>query len=275
LSAYARCSATRNQGSNTSPIPSVPSNLAELLSELQFFARANRVTSLRSTSGGDLFDADDKAILEFLDPPSGRAGATLIMPYRMYHDPHAGDFVTEIVKLLDDGKTVLLDLGNANEELMRYFSDMLTRAVLSNQVTKFTLNTLKEHYIQIYFEEAHNLFPKTDTDLTNVYSRLAKEGAKYHIGMVYSTQSPTTISKDLLKNTENFFITHLSAHEDVQALADLNIAYEPVKDEILRSRTPGYVRMLTRSHRFVVAAQARLFGTTSGNVAVPPGAKSF
>jgi len=34
--------------------------------------------------------------------------------------------------------------------------------------------------------------------------------------MVYATQSPTTISKDLLKNTENFFVTHLSAEEDVR-----------------------------------------------------------
>ena len=42
-------------------------------------------------------------------------------------------------------------------------------------------------------------------------------------------------------------------------LAKVNIAYESLKDDILRAKTVGYVRMLTRSHRFVVPVQARKF----------------
>ena len=35
------------------------------------------------------------------------------------------------------------------------------------------------NFIQFYFEEAHNLFPKKeDKDLSQIYNRLAKEGAK-------------------------------------------------------------------------------------------------
>lgn len=240
--------------------PQGPSNLDELHQEMRGMALANRATPLQSAgSGGALFDSDDVALLDFIEPKPGSAGNGLIMAYRKYHDPQAGMFVKEILALLDKGQTVLLDLGNANEAVMRYFSTMLTDEVFQYQVTKFTNDELGEHYIEVYFEEAHNLFPRTDTDLTNIYSRLAKEGAKYHIGMVYATQSPTTISKDLLKNTENWFVTHLSAREDVKALADLNVVFEPVQDEILRARTPGYVRLLTRSHRFVVSGQARQF----------------
>jgi DNA helicase HerA-like ATPase len=159
---------------------------------------------------------------------------------------------------LDNGKTVILDLGNANPQVLEYFSEELSRNVFSHQVDKFSNNTLGDHYIQLYFEEAHNLFPRND-DATTIYSRFAKEGAKYHIGMVYSTQSPTTISRDLLAQTENFFVLHLSAADDVNALARINIAYESLKGDILLAKTRGYARMLTRSHRFAVSVQAHKF----------------
>jgi len=176
----------------------------------------------------------------------------------IYHDPSAGDFVKEILELLDSGQTVILDLGNAHPTVMSYFSDVLSKRVFAHQLDKFSNDRLGDHYVQLYFEEAHNLFPSKG-DVTDIYSRFAKEGAKYHIGMVYSTQSPTTINKDLLAQTENFFIAHISSRDEVNALARMNVAYESLKDDILCAKTPGYIRMLTRSHRFAVSVQAHLF----------------
>jgi hypothetical protein len=213
---------------------------------------------LTSSSGNPVFDADDKSLLEFLEPGAGRSGVSLIQPYRMYHDPQAGDFQNEILGLLDGGQCVILDLGNANPEVMAYFSNSLSRAVFAHQVTKFTNNILGNHFIQVYFEEAHNLFPRTESEPT-IYTRFAKEGAKYHIGMVYSTQSPTTVNHDLLAQTENFFIAHLSSRDEVNALAKMNVSFDGLQEDILRCSTRGYVRMLTRSHRFVIPVQARKF----------------
>jgi DNA helicase HerA-like ATPase len=143
---------------------------------------------------------------------------------------------------------------------MQYFSRGLSEAVFRHQTTKFTNNQLGNHFVQLYFEEAHNLFKDNDnSEETRIYRRFAKEGAKYHIGMVYSTQSPTTINADLLAQTENFFIAHLASTDDVNKLAKVNVAYESLKDDILNAKTPGYIRMLTRSHRFVVSMQALKF----------------
>jgi DNA helicase HerA-like ATPase len=110
----------------------------------------------------------------------------------------------------------------------------------------------------MYFEEAHNLFPAREQK-DDIYSKIAKEGAKFHIGMVYSTQSVTTINPDLLNQTENFFITHLSSQDEVNALSKVNVSYESLKDDILRTKTTGFVRLLTRSHRFVIPVQANKF----------------
>lgn len=213
---------------------------------------------MSSGSGTALFTADDEAILNFLKPAVG-AGPAMIQRFRIYHDPTAGNFIPEIIDLLEKGQTVILDLGNADPEVMNYFSVELSSGVFYHQVNKFANNRLGNHYIQLYFEEAHNLFPTKDEESGEIYRRLAKEGAKYHVGVVYSTQSPTTINRDLLAQTENFFVAHLSSQDDVNMLARVNIAFETMKDDIMRAKTVGYVRMLTRSHRFVVPIQARKF----------------
>lgn len=190
-----------------------------------------------STKGKNLFDEDDVALFDFLKPRgTASAGPGMLQTYRKYHDEHAGNFITEILAELDKGQTMILDLGNANEEVMQYFSRELSNAVFRHQTKKFTENKLGNHFIQLYFEEAHNLFKDNDnSDETKIYRRFAKEGAKYHIGMVYSTQSPTTINADLLAQTENFFIAHLSSQDDVNKLAKLNVAYESLKNDILQA----------------------------------------
>ena len=244
------------------PTPGNPATLDALQRELEIINRYRRDhpndSNFITKSGNPLFDADNLALLEFLEPIQGRSGPSILTSYRTFHAPNAGDFVKEILAALDNGKTVILDLGNANPQILEYFSEELSRNVFSHQVDKFSNNTLGDHYIQLYFEEAHNLFPRND-EATTIYSRFAKEGAKYHIGMVYSTQSPTTISRDLLAQTENFFVLHLSAADDVNALARVNIAYESLKGDILLAKTRGYARMLTRSHRFAVSVQAHKF----------------
>jgi hypothetical protein len=245
--------------------PSSPTNLDMLVSELDVLAEFRRsdpqniVFTKTSTSGKTMFDPDDIALLEFFSPGPGRSGPSLIRPYQVFHSPRAGEFIKEILALLDQGRTIILDLGNATDEIRRYFADMLSRAVFSHQETKFVGNKLGGMFVQLYFEEAHNLFPPDSKDLTGVYARFAKEGAKFHIGMVYSTQSPSTINKELLAQTENFFVGHLSSQDEARSLSRVQVAFAGVEEDILRAKTPGYMRMLTMSHRFVVPTQAFKF----------------
>jgi hypothetical protein len=77
--------------------------------------------------------------------------------------------------------------------------------------------------------------------------------------MTYATQSPSTIYGELLTQTENFFVGHLSSSHETSTLTQLQRAFAGVEEEIMRSRTPGFMRMPTQSHRFVIPVQARLF----------------
>lgn len=251
------------------PGPANPTNLDELQAELEVIARFRREAPNDPTllsNGRPVFDAEAGAFLDFLNPATG-SGPTVIRAYRVYHAPNAGDFQNDILQLLSQGRTVILDLGNATDAVRKYFSNMLSSAVFRAQETKFVSNTLGNSFVQLYFEEAHNLFPPESKDLTGVYARFAKEGAKFHIGMVYSTQSPSTINKELLAQTENFFVGHLSSQDETKALSRVQVAFAGVEEDILRAKTPGYMRMLTMSHRFVVPTQAFRFEARANPVA--------
>jgi hypothetical protein len=160
---------------------------------------------------------------------------------------------------LAQSKTVVLNLGSANEQIIRYFSKSLCLSIFHAQERKFVNNKLDGHYVQIYFEEAHMIFPPNQGNVINVYSRFAKEGAKFNIGIVYCTQSPTTVNMDLLSQTENFFIGHLASRNETDYLSAVQVAFQGCEDQIMRSRTPGFMQMLTHSHRYVVPVQMRMY----------------
>jgi hypothetical protein len=200
---------------------------------------------------------------------TGVTGTRYLIPFAQYHDLQGRHIIAEIVADVDAAKTVIIDLANADEVVSQFYSGLISRAVFKRQTEKFTQNALGDHSVLFYFEEAHNLFNKDDKDLTSVYNRIAKEGAKNRIGMVYSTQSMTTLSPDLLKNTENFFIAHLN---DDREISELTKKYEfrDVGVDVQRCRTRGYVRMITLSHRFALPVQIRKFGAASSAHFVSP-----
>lgn len=248
---------------NKANLPAITS-LGDLVNELEtvnaFRIEDPKNKLLVSTSSKKpIFEADDCAILDFLFPRSGGAGPAILRAYRSYHDAKATDFTNDILNYLDQGATVILDLGNAQDSIRQYFSDVLSTAVFTHQEQKFVNDALDNHFVQLYFEEAHNLFPASSTTITDIYSRFAKEGAKFHIGMIYSTQSPSTISKELLAQTENFFVGHLSSQDEAHALARVQVSFDGLEADILRSKAPGFMRMLTMSNRFVVPVQAKLY----------------
>jgi len=239
------------------------STMEDLISELEVFARKLKtdpsITFRKGENKDPLFDTEDKSLLEFLIADNGnRSGLYIIKNFKNYHSSNVDDFTAEILNELDSGKIVILDLASATDEVRKYFSNMLSKGIFNHQENKFISNKLDNHYIQIYFEEAHNIFPK-DNDPTNIYARFAKEGAKFNIGIIYSTQSPSTINNELLNQTENFFIGHISSPAEVKALSNLNIEFVGVENDILKNKQKGYMRVLTNSHRFVIPIQINLF----------------
>jgi hypothetical protein len=253
------------QAIRNSPPPPLPTTFAEMVTEISVVARFSQSyqndPSLRR-NGQFIFDSDEEIMISFMFPPVGYSPFVL-RPCLQFHSPEAGDFVAEILYKLANGETVILDLGSANEQIIRYFSRSLSEAVFREQESKFVSNTLHNNYIQIYFEEAHMIFPPNAGNTIDVYSRFAKEGAKFNIGIVYSTQSPSTVNRDLLSQTENFFIGHLSSEIDTEQLAKIQHSFKHIGNIIMRQRTRGLLHVLTFSHRYVIPVQANRYNGES------------
>lgn len=170
-------------------------------------------------------------------------------------------FQIDIVNSLRDGKIVIVDLSQGNPQVQRIFSEKICQSIFTDSMDNF-IKAKPNNFIQFYFEEAHNLFPKKDDkDLSQIYNRIAKEGAKLNLGMVYATQEVSSISSNILKNTQNWFIAHLNNEDEVKELrkfydfsdfADALIKFSAKNDK-------GFVRMKTYSNPFVVPVQIGLF----------------
>lgn len=241
--------------------PPTPKTFREMSTEMMVVSKfvllfGNDPNLMRN--GTFLFDLDELIMARFL-VPSASEGTYVLRPCLAFHSPEADNFIDEILHALHVGQTVIVDLGSANEQIIRYFAKTLSVAVFQEQERKFVNNQLNDRYVQIYFEEAHMIFPPNSGNVIDVYSRFAKEGAKFNIGIVYSTQSPSTINQDLLAQTENFFIGHLSSDREAATLASVQYAFKGSENEIMRSRSPGYMRMLSYSNRYLIPVQANRY----------------
>lgn len=168
-------------------------------------------------------------------------------------------FEDDILECLRKGKIVIVDLSMGDEALQGMFSKRITGHIFRDCMRRFTL-AQPNNFIQFYFEEAHNLFPRKD-DPTQIYSRIAKEGAKLHMGLVFATQELSSISGNILKNTQNWFVSHLNNEEEIRELRKY-YDFSDFSEALIRfsqDTDKGFVRMKTYSNAFVVPVQVDRF----------------
>ncbi|GGB19641.1 ATP-binding protein [Puia dinghuensis] len=221
-----------------------------------------------TNNGREWADTDLKALLRFLsqfrnpDEKSPINSYIKLKPLLNYHSATANIlFENEIEQLVRSGKIVIVDLSQGDPDIQGLYSEKICTAIFNSSMKKF-IEARPNNFIQFYFEEAHNLFPKKeDNDLSQVYNRIAKEGAKLNLGMIYATQEVSSISSNILKNTQNWFIAHLNNEDEVKELRKF-YDFSDFADSLIRfsaANDKGFVRMKTYSNPFVVPIQVELF----------------
>ncbi len=177
---------------------------------------------------------------------------------KFHNHKSQGDYALEIYKDLELGKLVIIDQALGDSRLNKMAAERIVLKIFNENAKKFAQAQTPSNII-IFLEEAHNLLPKgSEEDTTNIWARVAKEGAKFKIGMVYSTQEVSSIQRNILKNTTNWFISHLNSREEIHALEDY-YDFEDFSNSILTAEDKGFIRMKTRSNKFIVPIQVEKF----------------
>jgi hypothetical protein len=242
---------------NGQPITALP-NIYRRVANLSREHRDNQDWFPASSDGSPYFsDAEVNMLRMFSD--NTLVAHNYIRPFNRYHSPEGASIFEDIAGHVGAGTSVFVDMSQSNEVVRNNLVERICRAIFREQNRLFNSQEgVGERFVMFFFEEAHRLFSRDDTDLNSIYNLLAKEGAKLNIAMVYATQSMTTISPDLVKNTDNFLIAHLDDDREAREVAR-KYAFRDVSEDVQRIQSKGFVRMITRSHRFAIPVQMDRF----------------
>ena len=178
-------------------------------------------------------------------------------------------------RIMDDltaGRLVILDQALGNPEMNDQSAKQIMWRILEHQQHHFvTPKVNKDGSLQkpppviVYVEEAHTLLPKGgEKDNTEIWPRIAKEGAKFNIGLVYSTQEPSSVQTNILTNTENWFLSYLNSKGETREL-DKYFDFEDFTPSIRKTSNPGFTRVRTHSSPYTMPVQIHRF-----DPALPP-----
>jgi hypothetical protein len=199
------------------------------------------------------------AVLEML-AAQGCAGYKLLTSLQKYHSPvTSGDFAEQIYADLCDGKMVIVDVSTGPQEAVQYVSERILRHLLECNITQFRSGKDCPD-IQVYVEEAHRFFSRDhiENNQEDPYVRLAREGAKFDIGLIYATQQVSSVDHQILAETANWIVTHLNSKRETDTLAQYN-NFEAFTSTIRSAQDVGFARMVTKSGRYIVPMQFDLF----------------
>lgn len=184
------------------------------------------------------------------------SGWQMITPYNLTHYHNSlTDYREEIYEKLKNGKTIIIDFSLGDFELRQYVADEIMSYIFEKQINIFKEGT--PPVINVFIEEAHNVLGKKSLD-SDLWPRVAKEGAKFNIGVIYATQSPSAISDSMLSQTANFIVAHLNNTQEVSIISQ----YEDLADfsqSIKQSQDVGFVRLKLLSKTYTIPTQIMLF----------------
>jgi hypothetical protein len=188
-------------------------------------------------------------------------GFRLLEPLRAFHSPaRQDDYAQEILGELAQGKIVIVDLSRGSETILQFCSERIINFIVQDAARRFAAGQ-QAHQIQVFIEEAHRLFDRDRMKVrgeVDPYVRLAKEAAKFKIGLIYATQEVSSVDPIILSNTSNWIVTHLNNHQEVKELSKY-YDFEDFAELTLRAEDVGFARLKTRSGRYILPVQISKF----------------
>ena len=213
-----------------------------------------------SSTGESWADPRFKNVLRIFETQNGPRS------FQRAQDQHdssaANDFAANVVEDLRAGKLVIVDQSTGDPKQNEKAAERIMWHVFRKQQESFrngaSGNAPSDRlgHILVYVEEAHNLLPRAGATnkLGTVWARAVKEGSKMNLGMVLSTQAPSSIMPEILSETDNWILAYLNSRNERSVISGY-MDFEDFLDQIGQVSEPGFVRLRTLSLAYTVPVQ--------------------
>lgn len=131
-----------------------------------------------------------------------------------------GHFINQYnndIKIADSSRTnqiTIVDVSQLPYEVLETFAGLLGRIILEF-VAYFIPKQRGKYPIVIVLEEAQNYIAENkDSIAKTVFERIAREGRKYGLSLIVSSQRPSELSKTVLSQCNSFIIHRLQNPDD-------------------------------------------------------------
>jgi len=176
-------------------------------------------------------------------------------------DKYLNEFLG-IHKQTKNKQIIIIDLNSANDETVEIISCVLSRMIFE----KLKKAEIRNSYpINLILEEAHRYISKDSGkvfgDANKIFDRIAKEGRKYGMFLLVSSQRPSELSKTVLSQCSNFIVHRIQNPEDLSHIRQIT----PHISETILKRLPS----IPTQHALIFGHSVNLPTTFKVNDAEP------
>jgi hypothetical protein len=207
-------------------------------------------------------DASVDGLIGMLASTGSANGYKELRILRSYHSSESHvDFATAIYGDLARGRLVIVDLSRGSEQVLQTCAERVVTEILGRASARFREGH-SSRPMQIFLEEAHRLLDREKfhrtTSSNDPYVRLAKEAAKYKIGMIYATQEVSSVDDMILSNTANWVCAYMNNAGELKKLSNY-YDFADYAAQILTADDRGFVRLRTDSSPYTLPIQVKKF----------------
>jgi DNA helicase HerA-like ATPase len=169
--------------------------------------------------------------------------------------------IKEIVGALEGGRVVIVDTSKVGDEAELLIGSMIATEVLTKYQKHKADGTLTDKLpISIIIEEAPRVLGQERLEGgDNIYSRIAREGRKFKVGLIAITQITSVIPRDILTNMNTKIILGNEMATERHALIDSAAQDLSDDDRMIASLDKGEAIVTTIFTKFAVPIQIPLF----------------
>lgn len=136
-------------------------------------------------------------------------------------------FLNSILGLNDKKKekqVIILDLNSAEDEVVEVVSTVITRIIFA-RLKKVGNEKRNKFPVNLVLEEAHryisNETQRNSFKANYIFERVAKEGRKYGIFLLVSSQRPSELSRTVLSQCNNFIVHRIQNPDDLSHIRQI------------------------------------------------------